>query len=452
MALARRYQDNSEARLAQKIVTWIAIFEVGLLCGLEAVFFAVVSNTPPFDSAYGSPSATFQGIATALYPIFAAVGSVSVLYFGQFCTSKAMIVGSVWVWLAGYLIVVLLITRAGLIIGRILKGLAIGIILSVIPPYAHNVMSYPANARLLVAVQASIPLGIFIMSLLSTQIYHRNLDEVPFHRMWVLAGIPAFPAVVLTMFIMPEKPKMRHLTYEQILNAKRISVVSSNYRRFIVKVRKTIDKLKRPWSEVTAIFGNQKHLSRFLFACLVQISVPLTGINIVLYFVGTVCRLAGVPDAQVKYFSLGIYACNFLATIVSITFVDRLPPVPTLRWTMVALSVVQFFTGVLLSIAETEPPHVAGILGAAALALLFVFVFVFSVFYSGISYVVTSDSCPPRFHATSLGLAVASGWIVNAIFTIAANKIMESLGPATFCVFGFTCALFSFFFSFRVLT
>lgn len=450
MTLARRYESEQQISWIQKIVTWVAIFELGLLCGIEAVFFAVVSNTAPFDFAYANPSSFFQGFTTALYPIFAAIGSISVLFLVQFSTARKLLIASVWIWLVGYLTVVLIINRGGLIVGRMFKGFAIGVILSVIPTYAQTVFEYPTNARLLIAVQASIPLGILIISLLSTQIYHRSVTEVPFHRIWILAGIPAFPAVVLTVFIAPESKKDQRAVINELLNQsqKRLSTVVPRSHRFRSWLRHLRAKMSQPIDELKAMCSNAKDSKGFLFACLTQVSVPLTGINVVLYFVGSVCKLVGVDDSDIASFSLGIYACNFAATILSIFLVDKLKPVATLRWTLIALSLIQGFTGVLLSMAQNEDGTVSKSLGITALVFLFVFVFVFSAFYAGISYVVTTDACPKRYRSTALGLAIAAGWIVNAAYTLVATQIMERMGPFTFSVFGFSCALFGFFFAF----
>ncbi|PRT57045.1 hypothetical protein B9G98_04665 [Wickerhamiella sorbophila] len=450
MTLARRYDSEQKISWVQKVITWIAVFELGLLCGIEAVFFAVVSNTAPFDFAYANPSSIFQGLTTALYPIFAAIGSVSVLFLVQFSSARKLLVASVWIWLAGYLMVVLVINRGGLIVGRMFKGYAIGVILSVIPSYAQTVFAYPTSARLLIAVQASIPLGILIISLLSTQIYHKSMSEIPFHRIWVLAGIPAFPAVLLTVFIVSDTKKDRRTTMNELLNQsqKRVSTVVPRSHRIRSWLRRVKTNMKNPVEEVKAMLASSKDSKGFLFACMTQVSVPLTGINVVLYFVGSVCKLVGVENADIASFSLGIYACNFAATILSIFLVDKMPPIATLRWTLIALSFIQGFTGVLLSMAQHQDSSVSKHLGITALVLLFVFVFVFSAFYAGVSYVVTTDACPKRYRNTALGLAIAAGWLVNAAYTVVATKIMEKMGPFTFCVFGFTCALFGFFFVF----
>nr|UJH94447.1 MFS.1 [Starmerella bombicola] len=406
-------KDQVRERL-QETCLWVFIGQLGLLVGIEAVYIAVFAGDERFNRSYGHPSLQTIGLATSLYPICAAVGALSVLYLVHATREIVILATSLYLWLAGYLIGTLLPGNiSALMAARTLKGLAIGSMTSALPLYVERAACTKRRAaQLLTLFQASVPLGILMMAGIA------KLEEsAEFSTKWLQAAIPAFPAVVV-LFSVPQKCRA-----DVISSEKQMQDQMGAYQ----KLKQDFQKLWR----------SQNSKFRCGAAILAQIAGPLTAINVVFYYSATMCRMLGFENDAADYMALGLYACNFVGTALSLAVINKLPRVATVQYAVLGMGILHGALFVVRLVQSLQPQN--NFLGLLAIALLFAFVFVFSFLFAGISLVYTSEVVALKSRGISIGIATAAGWLCNFAVAMASVFLMPLMESFIFLLFAYLC-------------
>lgn len=401
----------------QSFSLWTFVFQLGVLVGIEAVFLAVFTENAQFQVSYGFPALTTVGLATSLYPIFAAIGAVLVLYLVHLTGPVVIICGATFIWLIGYSVGSLLVgTISALMAARIVKGLAIGLITSILPVYIERVAhSKRQAAKLLTLLQAAAPLGILLMALLA-----KLLTPLAFNVRWICAAAPALP-IVLVVFYLPHS--------RGVINQAREKHQASKCTE-----RSAWSKMV---SDIREIGHSKSYISRFIAASLAQGAVPLTAINVVFYYSAVLCQMLGFSAEESEYMAIGLYATNFLGTALSLLFINRLHRLVTLQYAILGLGIVHIVLFLVRMAHECRPT--INMLGIVSVALLFGFVFLFSLLLAGISLVYTSEVVPKRTRGVSIGLATSFGWVCNFVVTIVSAAILPVVSSYIFLIFASIC-------------
>lgn len=399
---------------------WVYIAQLGLLVGIEAVYIAVFAGDEKFNSSYGYPSLQAIGLATSLYPICAAVGAALVLYLVHSTREIIILATSLYIWLAGYLIGSLLPGRvSALMAARALKGLSIGAMTSALPLYVEKVASTKRRAaQLLTLFQASVPLGILLMAGVA-----KLAKTAEFSTKWLLTATPAFLAVIV-LFSVPQK------CYADIISREEQFQEAFMPSKQLGPYQKLLKDFQRLWR-------SQNSMLRCGAAILAQISGPMTAINVVFYYSVTMCRMLGFENDAADYMALGLYACNFVGTALSLAIINRLPRVATVQYAVLGMGLIH---GALFVVRLSQSMHPENtLLGLCAIALLFAFVFVFSFLFAGMSLVYTSEVVAPKARGISIGIATAAGWLCNFVVAMASASLMPLMGSYIFLLFAYLC-------------
>lgn len=403
--------DNARTAIEDRlkyITTWIVYIQMGLLFGLEAVFIAAFAGDGQFEEAYNHPTPLLQGVLTSAYPIFAGIGSLGVLVASRMLSSRSMLIIGVQIWLVGYVLSACIVTIPVLIIGRMIKGFAIGVVSAVIPLYATKTYENTRAAKLLVVSQSSAPLGILGLAIIGNLVY--KTGRASFQRCWLFAAAPVFPVALLT-FYLPAEPQ-----------------------QLIIKRQRFLDEIKD-------LVKTPRFLVKLVNASAVQASWQFTGYNVLIYYMTTMCSLLGLGQKETSAVSMGIYAISFVGTVGSIPLIQRMPRATMLRWSLTTMAGLHGSMYIVMLVGEAGDSKSTRIAGIITVALCFVFVFVFAFIFAGLSLVYTSEMVPMKYRSTSLGIATAVGWFTNFIISLVAPMLMDAIAYHIFLVFTYTCSL-----------
>jgi MFS family permease len=144
-------------------------------------------------------------------------------------------------------------TLACLIVTRVLKGIALGVISGTIPVYIKRTLPRMRATQLLSSVQSAIPFGLFLMSLFASQLRH----VYQFNGQWFILGLLLVPAILFCPFI--EQP----------------DVVP---RQAMLTESPESGSGKRLYSST---IGKRNVKRSITAACLTQIGAQFTGINMI---------------------------------------------------------------------------------------------------------------------------------------------------------------------------
>lgn len=430
-------RKEHDGKVARKFVSGLALIQLGLLCGVEAVFVTIFAGSEMFEHAYNRPSEATYGVITALFPVTAGIGSLISLFLYRTMFKKIILIISVYLWFIGYLLAALIHKMPVLLCARVLKGISIGIISSTIPLYAQAVFKKKACDMILAAVQAAVPAGIVWISTLSTFIYHQKTTNLTFSHCWLIGGVLVAPLVIECLFIQREASP----------------VVTSSAHSIDPRLNKSLLNEKSNWpqqdmrqanltvmEEVGVLMANKHYRKSLLSAVIAQCGIHITGINVVLYYTGVISTLAGFSIQTGAINSFAIYCVNFIATAVSLFTVDRIPLLASMRFSTLAISCLHGLLFLIMFMGQ-KIDGMDLMYGKTAIVIGGLIVFIFSLFYSAASFIFTAEAVPLTYRNTGVGLAIGIGWLFNAVLSVLAPIVMAKVGAFTFLIFCHLCVV-----------
>lgn len=323
-----------------------------------------------------------------------------------------------------------------LFIGRLLSGIAGGMLSLTVPVYLSETLPSSLRGRGTVAFQLFITFGILLATLISWHSVHANLWQLIF----IFELIPV--GIVLAISIMiPESPhwlvnknKPEHAL--QILMATRSRNVAEQTLVDIIKNK----KLHQNISHFRAFF--QKH---FFLPLLLAISLSalnqLTGINVFLQYDSTILFMSGFDQHNTALVgSVIITALNFFMTIFAICIADYFERKRLLQFGLVGIIICLCS----ISIAHhfIENLHTRAFL---VTILLLGFIVFFAIGPGALVWTLMTEILPTKIRSIGASIALLIGTTMGAIFSTIFLPLQQIIGfSGIFLLCALTTSLYFF--------
>lgn len=199
-------------------------------------------------------------------------------------TKRTAAIYAIWIWAIGYILTVAVTSYWPLVIGRGIKGLSMGFLSGVIPPYIQECFSETVSPSLLSLFQIFFPLGVFIMAIVAYLgcIAPFSIFEVSF--CWKLMMTLTMPAVFFSLFIRSSPHDFLFRGYNsQALDTLidmygDISEANEKMKTLFLLCRRQAAKSK--WQHICDAFSPSCR-QRIILAVFCQASMQLSGVNII---------------------------------------------------------------------------------------------------------------------------------------------------------------------------
>ncbi|KIJ52353.1 hypothetical protein M422DRAFT_776037 [Sphaerobolus stellatus SS14] len=336
-----------------------------------------------------------------------------------------------------------------LLIGRIVAGVAIGILSMVVPLY--NTEIAPPKIRGFVVGLAQQMIGFGFITANWVGYGSQFLDS---NTQWRLPlGLQLVPATLLLVGIafLPQSPRwlleqgrdeeahevVRFLHSSSWKTDDQGTSASELAEREFVEMRDVIHAEKTVRSRrISDLWATPAMLKRTLVACGIQIMGQFTGINVINYFGPQIYKTLGL-SSHASLLVQGIYgAVGPIVNFIFITFfVDSVGRKKPLMFG--AAGFVVLFA-ILSAIVASFPP-VEGQNNFAAqkagIAMIFMMTAVFSVSFGPISWVLASEVFPTRTRAIGTSAATCSNWLMNVLFSEASPVALQNINWKYYILF-----------------
>ncbi len=325
-------------------------------------------------------------------------------------------------------------TFSGLVLYRIIGGVAIGFASTTAPIYISEVAPPVFRGRLGMLVQIAITLGILLSYasnyLIDTSPFINELVAGNKNDLWRYmfgaAAIPSFLFMILA-FVIPESPRwLVKVDNEKLALSvfERITSRTSEARLLLEQVKTSLtssagtvlSELKKASSVRIIIIGFV-----FAFLCL------FTGINTILYYAPIIFEKTRVqmhPLVQTM-FTGGVL---FIFTLISLFLIDRLGRKKLLllgSWLMAIC-----MSGLCVSFYMNELDNYG------VLILVLSFIASFALTWGAVVWVLLGELFPNSIRGTATSIANFGNWQANFIITMLFPWMLQSLGgAATFAFF-----------------
>lgn len=287
-----------------------------------------------------------------------------------------------------------------LVIGRLLLGLAIGIVSFSVPLYIAEIAPSEIRGRLVTFFQLAITIGI----LLSYICGYAFADSANGWRLMFGTGIVPAALLLLGMFFVPESPRWL------VSKGRRDEALS-----VLTRIHET-DQARAELAEISRVNEEEKSRrtdwrelfsSRLRIPLLIGIGIFLiqqfSGINAVIYYSTRIFGLAGFGSGNTAIMAtVGVGVVNTLSTLVAVRFLDQWGRKPILYTgligTAISLATISFAFYFKDSLG-------ADLLKVLSVGGVYVYIFFFAISLGPLGWLLISEVYPLRIRgfATSLG-------------------------------------------------
>ena len=329
-----------------------------------------------------------------------------------------------------------------LITGRMILGLAIGMVNFVIPLYLSELSPQKVRGMLVSLYQLAITAGI-LFSYLINRIF--ALSE--YNWRWML-GAGLIPALILLIGIsfLGDTPRW-------LISKKREDEAKEIFKKIepdedadkhIEEIKSTLPKAVKATQKKKKVFENWMLMPVSVGIIIMFIQI-CTGINTIIYYTATIFKAAGFTDTiGALYATIGVGFVNFAMTFVAIFFTDKVGRKPLLYAGLSGMTLSLFALGATFYFKNTLGLDLKWV--SVGSIVTFIACFAFSL--GPIAWILISEIMPLKIRGTAMSIATMSNFAFNFIVALIFPTLLETIGEAyTFWIFGFV-GIFSLFYTY----
>ena len=443
------------------IIMCILIAFGGFVFGFDTGTISGFINMSDFQSRFGGTksdgtlyfSNVRTGLMIGLFNAGCAVGALFLSKVGDMYGRRIGIMCAMLVYIVG-IIVQIAAQQAWyqVMIGRIITGLAVGILSVLCPLFISEVSPKNLRGTLVVCFQLMITLGIFLgyCTTYGTKVYSDS-------RQWrVPLGLCFAWALFLVggMVGVPESP--RYLVGKDKIDDARIALAKCNkispedpavyHELQLLQAGVERERLAGSASWGTLFNGKPRIFERVMVGVMLQALQQLTGDNYFFYYSTTIFKSVGLNDSFQTSIIIGVI--NFASTFVGIYVIEKFGRRMCLLVGSCAMSVC-FLIYALIgsqhlyyhgSSGPSRKPSGDGMIFVTSL-----YIFFFASTWAGGVYSVVSELYPLKIKSKAMGLANASNWMWGFLISFFTSFITDAIH----FYYGFVflgCLFFSIFF------
>ena len=436
----------------------------GFVFGFDTGTISGFVNMPDFKRRFGQKrkdgshylSNVRTGLVVSIFNVGCAVGGIILSKIADMQGRRMALMVSMVIYVVG--IIIQIASQHAwyqYFIGRLISGLAVGMVSVVSPLFISEVSPKQIRGTLVCCFQLFITMGIFL-GYCTTYGTKKYTDS----RQWrVPLGLCFAWAIFLVvgMLSMPESP--RYLMEKKKIDEAKKSIARSNkiseedpfVHTEIQLIQAGIDREalagKASWKEL--ITGKPKIFRRVIMGIMLQSLQQLTGDNYFFYYGTTIFQAVGMNDSFETSIVLGIV--NFASTFAGIYAIEKLGR----RMCLLTGSACMFVCFIIYSLLGSQHLYKHGTsnvssntrkpTGDAMIFITCLYIFFFASTWAGGVYCIISESYPLRIRSKAMSVAQAANWMWGFLISFFTPFITSAIH--FYYGFVFTgCLLFSFFY------
>jgi sugar porter (SP) family MFS transporter len=298
-----------------------------------------------------------------------------------------------------------------LIAGRLLLGLAIGIVAATVPLYLAELSPKDKRGRMVTFFQLAITLGI----LLSYVVGYIFGDAENAWRMMFWAGF--VPAIILFvgMLLVPESPrwlltKGRNEEALKVLNQLRTSDEAVAEYNETLKLLEEEKQNKSSWME---LFMPKLRIPLFIGIGIFAIQ-QFSGINAIIYYSTDIFKSL-FSDSQATLATVGVGIVNSLATILGMQFLDKWGRKPLLYTGLLGTAVCLGTVGLAFLFESSLP---TGLRQMMLVGGIYTYIIFFAISLGPLGWLLISEVYPLKIRGFASSMGSFNHWFFDLMVAI----------------------------------
>ncbi len=298
-----------------------------------------------------------------------------------------------------------------LIAGRLLLGLAIGIVAATVPLYLAELSPKDKRGRMVTFFQLAITLGI----LLSYVVGYIFGDAENAWRLMFWAGF--VPAIILFvgMLLVPESPrwlltKGRNEEALKVLNQLRTPDEAVAEYNETLKLLEEEKQNKSSWME---LFMPKLRIPLFIGIGIFAIQ-QFSGINAIIYYSTDIFKSL-FSDSQATLATVGVGIVNSLATILGMQFLDKWGRKPLLYTGLIGTAVCLGTVGLAFLFESSLP---AGLRQMMLVGGIYTYIIFFAISLGPLGWLLISEVYPLKIRGFASSMGSFNHWFFDLMVAI----------------------------------
>jgi SP family galactose:H+ symporter-like MFS transporter len=298
-----------------------------------------------------------------------------------------------------------------LIAGRLLLGLAIGIVAATVPLYLAELSPKDKRGRMVTFFQLAITLGI----LLSYVVGYIFGEAENAWRMMFWAGF--VPAIILFvgMLLVPESPrwlltKGRNEEALKVLNQLRTPNEAVAEYNETLKLLEEEKQNKSSWME---LFMPKLRIPLFIGIGIFAIQ-QFSGINAIIYYSTDIFKSL-FSDSQATLATVGVGIVNSLATILGMQFLDKWGRKPLLYTGLIGTAVCLGTVGLAFLFESSLP---AGLRQMMLVGGIYTYIIFFAISLGPLGWLLISEVYPLKIRGFASSMGSFNHWFFDLMVAI----------------------------------
>ncbi|KAI3407157.2 hypothetical protein KGF56_000059 [Candida oxycetoniae] len=243
------------------------------------------------------------------------------------------------IWISGIIFTFVSESVSMLIVGKAIKGMAIGVAFATVPTYLYEIIPLRRRARMLTLFTFFCALGNLFMFLLPIVLSHSLQGEHYLNFHWLVELIPVTFLTIAVLFI-PESPKwlassdkwtraadiLECIEWKNSGNLERRKTrnerVKLGDKHFVVKKYSTTVEIKS--CNINALFG-RKYIKEITVGILLQLLVDFMGVSKLaesLNYICSACQITSLEELRMVQTFVLVVRCLFM--IIPILVLDSM--------------------------------------------------------------------------------------------------------------------------------
>ena len=374
-----------------------------------------------------------EGWAVGCILVGCMLGAIGAGILSDLFGRKKVLLGTSLFFAASAILSALPHTLNGLVVARLIGGLAVGVSSVVAPLYIAEVSPAAVRGRLVTLNQMAIVLGILCSYFVNALLVDSGDNN--WRYMLAAESVPAF-LLLLGLLFVPESPRwlVTHGRDDEALNILDRVGGEAHARTELAAIHQVIAEEEPDLRELLRPGVFRAVIIGVVLALLGQIS----GINAIIYYGPRIFEKAQFVQNAAFWSQVLIGLVNTIATIFAILWIDKLGRKALLLIGAGGMCVCLVLTGLMLPSEAVGP--VWKLIPIAS------YVAFFAVGLGGTVWVLLSEIYPTRIRGRAMGIATLSVWASNFVLTQTFPWLLENLGERyTFWFFAGVCVVMLFF-------
>ncbi|RYO78976.1 hypothetical protein DL764_010065 [Monosporascus ibericus] len=386
---------------------------------------------------------TLQGFTIATFVIGALVGSLSCSYTGDKFGRRNCIFGAAVLTLIGEILECLSWSFAQLIVGRVVIGVGIGMLSSIVPVWQSETAGAKNRGQQVVLTGLFICLGYVLESWINLGFF--TLPEGPATWRPPIA-IACFFSVVLmaSTYFFPESPRWLVLNNRKeeaaaaLAALRGLPVDSFEVQSEVAGIEVSLEETSRNAAKLSDMMkmGEDKLAYRFGLCILLQFYQQMSGSNLISVYATILFQQNLGMDAFLsRTLSGGALTWKFLASFIAFFTIERFGR----RFVFILSGVGMACCMVALAIATSFPRdnHAAQIAAGCFIYLYNTFV---PIGFLGANFLYCTEVAPLRLRMAMSSISTANHWLWNFVVAMVTPVAINNIGYQYYIVFAVIAA------------